>query len=104
MGTRISAEDRAAWLSAAANAGLSPNDTRKELIERAKAFGFDVHWIVAQGHDILGVEHERMMAYLHSNEAYYDGELLSADSVEEAICLVVGEALVKRSQSSEYEA
>lgn len=97
MAQLISPENHAAWLAAAERAGLTVEDTREELINKAAVLGFDAHWMSAHGHDILGVEQERMMAIVRGTETYYEGELLAANSVEEAIRLVVGEALIAQS-------
>lgn len=101
METRINPEDRAAWLAAAANAGFSPSDSREELMAKAAELGFDATWLLAQGQEVLGIQREHLRAYRQSDETYYEGELLTAEALEDAICLVIGRALVAQTRSSE---
>ncbi len=96
MPTTIPPEDQAAWLAAAEAAGLSPEDDRKTLIDKAAALGIKAGWMVGIQSDIHGEEHEAPVAYAVTKGIQH--ETVGAASVEVALRLAIGEALVKRGE------
>ena len=96
MVTVLTPEERAAWFAASEAAGLSADDDKEALVAKAADLGIDAHWVIPRGTDIHGQEHERFLAYVVTDGLM--GEMLRADSVENALRLVVGEALVKRAE------
>ncbi len=85
------------WLAAAAAAGLSAEDDGDVLIEKAAtlgitAGGITAGWMVGIGTDIHGEEHETPVAYAVMNG---DQSETGGESVEVALRLAIGQALVK---------
>ena len=97
----IPAEDRAAWLAAAANAGLTMDDSADELIEKARGLGIDLDGLFSHDQDTSGTEHDqqRMNSGEHGLGHIDFGQLLTTETVEDAIRMVMGEALVRRMQA-----
>lgn len=97
----IPAEDRAAWLAAAANAGLTMDDSPDELIEKARDLGIDVDGLIGHDRDTSGAAHDRQTAASGEHDLNQSdiGQLLATETVEDAMRMVVGEALVRRMQA-----
>ncbi len=98
MGSVTTPEERAAWLAAAEAAGLSVDDDWDTLVEKAAALGIEAHGVVPSGTDVHGDRWELPQAYAVTDHT--PGEMRWADSVEEALRLVIGEVLVKRAQET----
>ncbi len=99
MAIVITPEERAAWLAAAEAAGLSPEDDRDALVDKAAALGIKAGWAIGSGTDIHGVRHETPVAYAVTNGV--QGDTLGGESVEVALRLAIGEALIKRGEAGQ---
>ena len=88
------------WLSAAADISMTPDMSRDELVQAAEQLDIDVGWMIPRGTDVFGNKVEMYMAYIRSPYLRPE-DSISADTLEIAICLAVGEALVKEVEQQE---
>ncbi len=94
----ITPEERRAWLAASDAAGLSADDDWDALVAKAAALGIEARGVIPIFADIHGEQHEKPHAYVITDHT--PGEELGAGSIEEALRLVIGEALVKRGEAA----